>query len=316
MAASDIELDPSKYDVHKVVLDTGQEVAYVREGIGGVPLLLLHGWPETMRIWWRNIEPLAKAGFEVIVPDLRGFGVSGQPKDGFYDVAANSHDMKALLTELGHPAAVVAGGDYGGMVTQDFSNRYPDSVLRQVIFNCLTPMLPELYEQNGVGGDALAEVNAASEHVVRQGNEADQVAAELPSEELRRAYIGGFYTYRYWAAMGSFSADEIAFMTEPYGDAEKFRSSLVLYEAFMDPAKMKEPPMLASPLEKRTLILYGMEDRAVGPKFSRRMKLACKDAVGPFLIEDAGHFLQFEQADLFNEAVRVFCVDLLNTQGG
>ena len=37
--------------------------------------MLLHGWPETKRIWWRNIEPLAEAGFEVIVPDLRGSAI-------------------------------------------------------------------------------------------------------------------------------------------------------------------------------------------------------------------------------------------------
>ena len=49
------------------------DLAYWREGRGGVPLLLVHGWPETKRIWQRNVAPLAAAGFEVIVPDLRGF---------------------------------------------------------------------------------------------------------------------------------------------------------------------------------------------------------------------------------------------------
>jgi pimeloyl-ACP methyl ester carboxylesterase len=43
----------------------------------------VHGWPETRRIWWRNIAPLAAAGFEVIVPDLRGFGDSSLAPDGF-----------------------------------------------------------------------------------------------------------------------------------------------------------------------------------------------------------------------------------------
>ena len=49
----------------------------MHENAGGAgPLVLVHGWPETKRIWWRVIEPLARAGFEVIVPDLRGFGDS------------------------------------------------------------------------------------------------------------------------------------------------------------------------------------------------------------------------------------------------
>lgn len=75
----------------------GLELAYVRENPGGYPLLLVHGWPETMRIWWRNIAPLAAAGFEVIVPDLRGFGASGLAPDGHYDLAAAARDLHALV---------------------------------------------------------------------------------------------------------------------------------------------------------------------------------------------------------------------------
>ena len=86
-------------------------MAYVREGEGGFPLLLLHGWPETKRIWWRNVEPLAAAGFEVIVPDLAGFGDSGPAEDDHYDVAAHARDMHALVSDvLGHSRCVTAGG--------------------------------------------------------------------------------------------------------------------------------------------------------------------------------------------------------------
>ena len=67
------ELDPLAFEVRRADV-RGVDLAYLREGEGGSPLILLHGWPETMRIWWRNIRPLADAGFEVIVPDLRGFG--------------------------------------------------------------------------------------------------------------------------------------------------------------------------------------------------------------------------------------------------
>jgi pimeloyl-ACP methyl ester carboxylesterase len=65
--------NPLAVEIHRAEV-RGIETAFVREGAGGFPLLLVHGWPETMRIWWRNIRPLARAGFEVIVPDLRGFG--------------------------------------------------------------------------------------------------------------------------------------------------------------------------------------------------------------------------------------------------
>ena len=90
---------------HATVRD-GVDIAYVRAGEGGFPLLLLHGWPETKRIWWRNIEPLAAAGFEVIVPDLRGYGDSGLAPDGFYDPATHALDMHALVTRRARPRAL------------------------------------------------------------------------------------------------------------------------------------------------------------------------------------------------------------------
>src|SRR5256714_6349197 len=107
-------------DAHAFPIETaevreGVSLAYVRAGAGGRPLLLVHGWPETRRIWWRNIAPLADAGFEVIVPDLRGFGDSGPAPDGFYDPAASARDLHALVYDtLGHERCVAAGGDYGG----------------------------------------------------------------------------------------------------------------------------------------------------------------------------------------------------------
>jgi pimeloyl-ACP methyl ester carboxylesterase len=57
------ELDGDAFVVHRTKVRDDLELAFVREGSGGYPLLLLHGWPETKRIWWRNIEPLAAAGF-------------------------------------------------------------------------------------------------------------------------------------------------------------------------------------------------------------------------------------------------------------
>jgi pimeloyl-ACP methyl ester carboxylesterase len=66
------DVDPGAFAVERAAVRDGLELAYVRAGVGGTPLLLVHGWPETRRIWWRNIAPLAAAGFEVIVPELRG----------------------------------------------------------------------------------------------------------------------------------------------------------------------------------------------------------------------------------------------------
>ena len=129
----------------------------MRAGEGGYPLLLLHGWPETKRIWWRNIEPLAAAGFEVIVPDLRGYGDSGLAPDGFYDPATHALDMHALVTDvLGHERCAAAGGDVGGVVIQDLGLRFPGFVVRQCLFNTVPPVLRDEYEQAGIGAGRAA----------------------------------------------------------------------------------------------------------------------------------------------------------------
>jgi pimeloyl-ACP methyl ester carboxylesterase len=135
------------FQVHRTRVRDRVEMAYVREGAGGFPLVLLHGWPETKRIWWRNVEPLAAAGFEVIVPDLAGFGDSGLADDDHYDVGAHARDVHALVADvLGHERCVTAGGDLGGLVLYDLSLRFDGFVKRQVLFNTVPPILPEEYE--------------------------------------------------------------------------------------------------------------------------------------------------------------------------
>ena len=73
------------FKIHRAEVEGGLELAYIREGEGGYPLLLIHGYPETKRIWWRNIRPLVEAGYEVIVPDLRGYGDSDLSSKDEYD---------------------------------------------------------------------------------------------------------------------------------------------------------------------------------------------------------------------------------------
>src|ERR1035437_7480024 len=89
--------DPDAFHTRRVEVRNGVNLSFVHEHAGGAPILLVHGYPETKRIWWRNIGPLAAAGFEVIAPDLRGFGDSDLAADGFYDVSAYSMDLHALV---------------------------------------------------------------------------------------------------------------------------------------------------------------------------------------------------------------------------
>jgi pimeloyl-ACP methyl ester carboxylesterase len=78
----------------------------------------------------------------------------------------------------------------------------------------------------------------------------------------------------------------------------------------MRPQPGGEVPRLSEISQIETLILYGIKDEVVGPKFPERMAVACLNHVGPFLI-NAGHFVQWEQPDTFTGAVISFCRDLL-----
>src|SRR5438270_8639336 len=193
--------DAGAFRMERAEVRDGVEIAYVRAGEGGYPLLLVHGWPETKRIWWRNIGPLAEAGFDVIAPDLRGFGDSDLASDGFYDLAAHARDMHALLSDvLGHERCAAAGGDLGGGVVQDLALRFPGFVERQVLFNSILPLRGERYERAGIPTAPPRAMRMAADYFVRQGREADALAAELDTPARRLRYIADFYGHRFWGA--------------------------------------------------------------------------------------------------------------------
>jgi pimeloyl-ACP methyl ester carboxylesterase len=302
-------VDPLAFETNRADV-RGVDLAYIHEGAGGFPLLLLHGWPETRRIWWRNVRPLAEAGFEVIAPDLRGFGDSGLAPDDRYDPAAHSRDVGALVREtLGHERVAACAGDLGGVVAQDLSLRFEGLVERLVLFNTIPPLLPDAPRE------IPAEVRMAGDYFRRQSRDADGLAAELDTPGKRRRYVAEMYGPRFWAAPGAFAREEVEFMTEPFGDADSFRASIANYEYAGGPREAPEPPRIFEHNPTPTLILYGPEDHVIPRDFPRRMEAAFPERVGPFLVEGAGHFLQWERADVLNQALSWFCRDLMRQSG-
>jgi pimeloyl-ACP methyl ester carboxylesterase len=289
----------------------GVELAYVRAGKGGYPLLLVHGWPESKRIWWRNIASLAAAGFEVIAPDLRGFGDSGLAADGFYDLAAHSRDMRALVADvLGHERCAAAGGDLGGGVVQDLSLRFEGFVERQVLFNCVMPALGEAYEEAGIESAPAREMRMAADYYRRQGREPEVLAAELDTVEKRRRYIAEFYGHRFWASPGTFSRAEVEFMTEPFADPQRLLAGWANYGSALGERPLSEPPRIFERSAVPTLALYGPDDHVIWRRFPEMCEVAFSELIGPFVVEGAGHFLQWERAGLLNKAIEYFLGEL------
>jgi pimeloyl-ACP methyl ester carboxylesterase len=319
---TDPDIDPGRFDVHHAS-PRGFAQAFVREGAGGVPLVCVHGWPESKRIFWKVIAPLADAGFEVIVPDLRGFGDSDVGPDGFHDVPSHARDLYALVHDhLGHERVVLIGGDLGGPVVQDLALRYPAWVDRLVLFNSPLP-----FDKERMAGMRTRPAAEASDYYVRQGTDADGLAAELRSPEQRRRYIATFYTSRFWAHPGAFVAPGAApgrfggsavvdFHTEPFADPAKLRASFGAYQSTFDAAARSELPLLRRNEATPALLLFGTSDHVLYPEFDRMAAQVFPRHVGPFLLRDCGHFVPWEAPHALVSGTAAFAGDLLAGHAG
>jgi 3-oxoadipate enol-lactonase len=103
----------------------GIELAYIRHG-QGTPLVLLHGYPLDHHIW-DEIVPLLEDSFELIIPDLRGFGES-TTVDTTYTMDDFASDIAGLLDQLGIKKTAIAGHSMGGYIALAFAWLYPERV--------------------------------------------------------------------------------------------------------------------------------------------------------------------------------------------
>lgn len=102
-------------------------------GGSGPTVLMLHGWPETAQMW-RKIAPRLTDRYTVVCPDLRGYGDSEKPRDG-YDKKTMARDLHELMQALGHPHYALVGHDRGGRVGHRQALDYPDAVTRLCVLD-------------------------------------------------------------------------------------------------------------------------------------------------------------------------------------
>jgi pimeloyl-ACP methyl ester carboxylesterase len=102
----------------------------------GKPVLLLHGFPDTGRVWSKQIAPLTEAGLRLIVPDQRGYGRSGKPSDiEAYKIASLVADAVAILDQLGLEKAAVVGHDWGANVAWSMATFAPQRIDRLAVLS-------------------------------------------------------------------------------------------------------------------------------------------------------------------------------------
>jgi len=99
----------------------------------GPALVLLHGYPQS-GIMWRKVAPRLAQRFSVVVPDLRGYGDSDKPRDG-YDKKTMARDIHELMEALGHGRYAVAGHDRGARVSHRLALDQPEAVTRLCVLD-------------------------------------------------------------------------------------------------------------------------------------------------------------------------------------
>jgi pimeloyl-ACP methyl ester carboxylesterase len=102
------------------------------------PIILIHGFISSNLVWSHVLQPLARAGFRAIAPDLPGYGYSDKPADAKYTIAEQARAVIGLLDRLGIREAIIVGASYGGAVAATIALDYPDRVDKLVLVGAVT----------------------------------------------------------------------------------------------------------------------------------------------------------------------------------
>lgn len=131
---------PTEHE-HLKFLNGPVELQAVAAGPPGGPLvILLHGFPEFWYSWHKQIEPLATAGFRVVVPDQRGYNTSSKPRGAAnYALAHLSSDVLAIAAQSGAEKFSLAGHDWGAAVAWSTALLHPERVAKLAILNVPHP---------------------------------------------------------------------------------------------------------------------------------------------------------------------------------
>jgi len=113
------------------MIDTGEVMIRTRCGRSGLPLLLLHGHPQT-HVMWHKIAPRLAQDFTVVVTDLRGYGDSGKLPTTHdhepYSKRAQARNQIEVMRQLGFERFFVAGHDRGGHCAHRMVIDYPEQI--------------------------------------------------------------------------------------------------------------------------------------------------------------------------------------------
>jgi pimeloyl-ACP methyl ester carboxylesterase len=136
--AAQVQRFPTSFRTQDIQTDGAR--IHVRVGGQGPAVVLLHGFGDTGDMWAPLAADLAR-DHVVVVPDLRGMGLSSHP-DGGYDKRTQAADIRSVLTQLGLDRAAIVGHDIGTMVAYAYAARYPDQTEKLFVMDAPIPGIP------------------------------------------------------------------------------------------------------------------------------------------------------------------------------
>ncbi len=254
----------------------GVKLHYLIAGKGD-PVILLHGFAETSHMWLPLIAKLADK-HTVIAPDLRGFGESSAPDDG-YTKAAMAQDIHALVKGLGYDHIRLVGHDIGLMVAYAYAAQYPAEVDRVVLMEAFLPgvgnwnsvfLLRDLWHFHFFGKTPLALVT---------GRE--------------RIYLDHFWNDFAADPMKSVSEKDREFYTKAYAQHGHMKAGMEVFRAFPKDAE-DFAGFAKTSLTMPMLVLSG--EKAGGPFLIEQGKMVASNVEG-VLVKGSGHWLMEEAPD-------------------
>jgi pimeloyl-ACP methyl ester carboxylesterase len=283
-ATTDFQPFPEGFRTENI--PTNGTTLHVRVGGQGPAVLLLHGYGETGDMWAPLAADLAR-DHTVVVPDLRGMGLSARP-DGGYDKKTQGQDIAGLLDVLGIEQADLVTHDIGNMVGYAFAAQYPGRVTNFVIMDAPLP---------GIGPWEEILKNPLLWHFRFGGPDMERLVAGR-----ERIYLD-----RFW---NEFSADPKCFREAArehyarlYAQPGAMHAGFAQFAAFDQDAIDNKEFLARGKLTMPALAVGG--EKSFGPTMAVVMRAAATD-VEESVIPNAGHWLMEEQPEATIVAVRAF----------
>ena len=284
---------------HNTIETNGINLHVVQAGPqSGVPVVLLHGFPEFWRGWIRQIPALVEAGCRVIVPDQRGYNLSDKPTGvKNYRVDILVEDIIGLIDALAYEKVNLVGHDWGGIVAWALAIKYPERLHKLGIMNVPHPAVMKRFLQRDLEQmrrswyAAFFQLPWIPEAVLQAGN----------WHKTEQALRGRNHPR-------SFTDEDIIKYKEAWSQPGAMTSMLNWYRAAVRSRGIdSRVPRVKVP----TLMMWGMKDVAL----SHRMARPSMDFVEEgnlILFPEATHWVQHDAADEVNHYLIDFIFDTVS----